>query len=50
MRTLLLETLQLLMFFHVGVNFGPLNEPMLVRAFDGSLNANTNTAVAAHSD
>lgn len=35
--TTLNELTELLFFFHIGVTFSPLYEPLLVRAFDGSL-------------
>ncbi len=34
----LTELLVLLMFFHVGVNFSPVHESKVVRAFDGTYN------------
>lgn len=33
------EMTTLAMFFFIGVTFSPLNEVMLLRAFDGSINA-----------
>lgn len=35
--TLLNEATDLLFFFHLGVTFSPMYEPLLTRAFDGSL-------------
>lgn len=35
---LLNELLTIFMFVHVGVNFSPLYEVLLMRSFDGSLN------------
>ena len=39
---LLDNVLQLLMYFHIGIVFGPLNEEFLMRAFDGSINGPLN--------
>ena len=39
---LMYQLLQLLMFFHIGVIFSPLNEESLSRAFDGSINGPLN--------
>lgn len=33
------ELIVLLMFFHVGVNFSPVHENLITRAFDGTFNA-----------
>jgi hypothetical protein len=35
---LLVELLDIILFFHVGVTFGPLNDEMLVRAFNSARN------------
>ena len=34
--TALNDFLTILMIFHIGVTFGPLQEPFLIRAFDGT--------------
>ena len=39
------ELLEVALVFHVGVTFSPLNESLMVRAFDGSQNAGANNGV-----
>lgn len=40
--TMLNDTLVLFMFFHIGTTFSPLQEGFIVRAFDGTFNADHN--------
>jgi len=45
--TALVEFLNILFIFHVGVTFSPLHDQFLLRAFDGTANAAAAAAAAA---